>query len=117
MTDLQPALYPDLIMPDTTDKTIEEQFNEFMDANPWVLRWFTSHALHLVDVGHKRIGINMLREVFRYESMLGTDDPNSTYKINNNYAPYLARRLAAADPRLADVFEFRRSRADETETA
>lgn len=117
--DAQPSLFDDavirpLIAPQTNGEDTEQQFYAFLRANPWVFGWFKRRALELVHRGYQRIGINMLTEVFRYELMQTTYDPSSSYKINNNYAPFMARELARSDVRLRDVFEFRRSVADKS---
>jgi hypothetical protein len=40
-----------------------------------------------------------------------TDDPNSDFKINNNYAPYYARLIIDENPQWGDVFELRTIRS------
>lgn len=113
----QPSLFsdaamPQLVAPASTGGDTEDSYREFLRLNPWVIDWFARRALDLVERGYSRIGINMLCEVFRYEQMRSTLDTNSGYKINNNYAPYLARELMRLYPALDGKFEVRRSRAD-----
>ena len=61
----------------------------------------------LVNRGRRRIGINMLFEVLRWNYYMETDDPNSDFKINNNYAPYYSRLIIDENPQWANVFELR----------
>jgi len=41
-----------------------------------------------------------------------TDDPNSDFKINNNYAPYYSRLIIANNPTWEKVFELREIRSN-----
>jgi hypothetical protein len=61
--------------------------------------------------GRRKVGIKMLMEVLRWNYQMQTQDPNSDFKINNNYAPYYARLLIQNNPTWADVFELRTIRS------
>ena len=56
--------------------------------------------------GRERIGIGMLYEVLRWETMVG-DLSGTTYKLNNNHRSRYARMIADREPGLADIFETR----------
>jgi hypothetical protein len=53
----------------------------------------------------------MLLEVLRWNYYMKTDDPNSDFKINNNYAPYYARLLIEKHPEWSDLFQLREMRS------
>lgn len=88
--------------------TIQEAFDRFHQANPWVAVELRGMALDLVDAGHERVGIGMLFEVLRWRYMRATTDTSSTFRLNNNYRSRYARLLADECPALDGVFETRR---------
>lgn len=87
--------------------TIEEAFLNFHQANPWVYRALVQLARDMVRRGRRRIGIGMLFEVLRWQWTLGTVDPASDFKLNNNYRSRYARLIMATEHDLGDVFETR----------
>lgn len=92
-------------------ETIEGQFLAFHAANPWVYRELVKLARQLVARGRRRIGMKMLFEVLRWEWYMRTDDPSSSWKLNNNYTARYARLIEGTEPDLAGVFETRELRA------
>jgi hypothetical protein len=96
----------------STELTPAERFEEFNRRNPQVYSALESMAREIVNRGRRKIGIKMLFEVLRWNYYLETDDPNSDFKINNNYAPYYARLIIANNPNWEDVFELRTIRSN-----
>ena len=88
-----------------------DNFDEFHRLNPQVADILEDMADELISRGRNRVGIKMLMEVLRWNYQMKTDDPNSDFKINNNYAPYYARLLIERNPTWADVFELRTIRS------
>ena len=88
-----------------------DKFDEFHRLNPQVADILEDMADELISRGRNRVGIKMLMEVLRWNYQMKTDDPNSDFKINNNYAPYYARLLIERNPKWADVFELRTIRS------
>lgn len=86
--------------------SLEEQFALFHQANPHVYQALRQLAIQLAQRGHRRIGIKMLFEVLRWQYALRTDDPNSEFKLNNNYTSFYAR-LLDQEPELNGRFELR----------
>jgi len=87
------------------DKTTEEKFQEFHQSNPHVYNRMVELTRSLVDKGHRKVGISMIFEVLRWQHLLETDDPNSKYKLCNNYKPYYSRLIMAQEPELDGVFD------------
>lgn len=89
--------------------TLEERFEEFHDKNPHVYVALVKLARQLMARGHKKIGIAMLWEVLRWQSMLQTEgDP---FKLNNDYKSRYARLIMAIEPDLEGVFDLRELKA------
>lgn len=83
----------------------EMRFEEFCEAHPEVFSRLRSMALALKARGFKRYGLRALWEAMRYDASVQTgEDP---YKLNNNLAPLMARKLMAEEPSLAGFFETR----------
>lgn len=96
----------------STELRPAEKFEQFHKLNPQVALSLENMAQDLIRRGRKRVGIKMLLEVLRWNYQMKTDDPNSDFKINNNYAPYYARLLIERHPTWADVFELRMIRSN-----
>ena len=90
--------------------TAEEKFLAWHNENKHVYLQLRQLALEWVDAGHDHCSVDLLFNALRWQSGLRTKgDP---YLLNNDFrAPY-ARLLMASEPRLAGVFEVRRSRHD-----
>jgi hypothetical protein len=96
---------------DDGKKTIQQQFEEFHAANPMVFELLERFTQQAVDRGRRRIGIRMLWERVRWEVMLGTEDMNSDYKINDHYHSRYVRLLISTHPEWETLFELRKLRA------
>ena len=84
---------------------LEMKFWEFHKNNPQVYVTLVRLARELKDTGHRKIGIGMLFEVVRWQTMLRTEgDP---YKMNNNYRSRYARLIMENEPDLEDIFDLR----------
>lgn len=90
--------------------SIQDRFEAFNRANPWVFTALHRLALDLVNRGQRKLGIGMLVEVVRWQYALSTADPSSPFKINNDYRSRFARLLIERDPRLDGRFELRELR-------
>ncbi len=91
--------------------TPADKFEEYHRLNPQVCSALEQMARDLINKGRRKVGIKMLMEVLRWNYQMKTEDPNSDFKINNNYAPYYARLLIERNPQWADVFELRAIRS------
>lgn len=92
--------------------TITERFDAFDAANPQVMLRLATMARALKERGIRRYGIQALFEVLRYQSALRTSDPNSAFKLNNDYAAPYAREIMRRFPDLDGFFSVRRSQTD-----
>ena len=89
-------------------ESIQEAFDRFHAANPWVYTELRSMTLELVRAGRDRIGMKMLFEVLRWRWLRATTDTSSTFHLNNSYTSRYARLIAENTPELEGVFETRR---------
>ncbi len=96
----------DAFEPTPQKKTIQESFEAFHNANPWILRELLKMTDDLIDKGQKNVGINMLFEVLRW-SHIQTVRDESKFKLNNNYAPRYVRLIEQVRPDLIGVFNKR----------
>jgi hypothetical protein len=96
--------------PDDDDGDPEVKFNNFHAKNPAVYENMVKMARDLRATGHKRIGMQMLIEVIRWQSMIQTTDAD--FKLNNDYGAYYARRIMAENPALDGIFETRKIRSE-----
>lgn len=92
--------------------TSADKFEEFHRLNPQVYSTLESMTRELVNRGRGKIGIKMLFEVLRWNYYMSTNDPNSDFKINNNYAPYYARLILENHPEWDGIFELRTIRSN-----
>lgn len=114
VTDVSQAARSVLTLFDVVDlphtATPRERFEAFHQRNPRVLTELERMTALMVRRGRKRIGIKMLFEVLRWNYYLTTDDPDSEYRLNNNYTAYYARLIIARHPEWGDVFVLRETR-------
>lgn len=89
---------------DVAPKPLRERADEWMDANPEAMGLFIRFAKDMIE-RNKRFGAKALAERVRWECAVMTR--GDTFKINNNFTAYVARRLIAMYPRLASLMETR----------
>lgn len=92
--------------PSRPGQTIQEAFEAFHKANPWVYLALVQLTADWTRKGHKRIGIGMLTEVIRWQYGRQTVSVDG-FKINNNFRSRYVRLLIADHPEWADVFSLR----------
>lgn len=91
------------------DSTLQARFREFHYKNPQVCTSLIRLARELKGKGHRKIGIGMLFEVIRWQTMLQTTgDP---YKLNNSYRSRYARMIMDSTPDLEGIFDLRELRS------
>lgn len=87
------------------DPTLRDLAEDWIEANPEAMALFRRFADEMRCRG-KRFGIGQLTERVRWECAVTTR--GDTFKINNNYRAYIARRLIEDDPRLEGLIETRK---------
>lgn len=89
-------------------RTIEARFVAFHAEHPEVLAKLRELALGLVRRGHRHLGIGVLWETLRYQTLLGyRPDEAEPYRLNDHYRSRYARLLMETTPELEGVFETR----------
>ena len=106
MTQLDLTFTP-LVKPTAKPGSIQDKFLSFHEANPHVYKNLVSMARKLKSKGIKKIGIGMLFESLRWHYLLETDDPESDYKLNNNYRSRYARLIMSTEDDLFGIFNLR----------
>lgn len=109
MTAVDLELFPIETPEYDADLTIQERYEAWRDANPWVIPWMARRAEQWVAAGGKRVSVKHLAEVLRasYFEVVRTDE----FRVNNNATSRLARDIIARYPHLADAIETRELRA------
>lgn len=91
--------------------TLAERFERFDSENPHVYKALLDLAREWKRrMSDQRVGIGALFEVARWRIMLATNDP--TFKLNNSYRAFYARKLMLHNPDLSGMFQLRFSEAD-----
>jgi hypothetical protein len=95
----------------TSTKTIQEKFEEFHAANPWVYAELVKLARRARDRGARKVGMKMLVEIVRWRRYMATQDFNSGFKVNNIYTSRYVRLIEDQEPDLRGLFETRELKA------
>lgn len=104
-----PSLFPEL-KPAPTSGTINERFEAFNAANPWVADELEKLANVELRHGDGRIGIKYLIEVLRWNYRRGTT--GQPFRISNDFTSRYARLLVDRRPEFAGLFEMRTIRRE-----
>ena len=97
------------------EKTLDEKFEEFLatDAGQSVYNAAVDRALKLKKHGLNRYEIKGILAAIRYDRTIAAGEDR--FKINNNHASRLARRIMQEHKELAGFFETRKLSADKPE--
>jgi len=90
--------------------TSAEAFAAYHEENPAIYAKLVEFATAAVNAGATHVGIGMLYERLRWYTKI--EARQDTFKVNNNYRAFYARKIMAEHPRLAGIFETRASKAD-----
>lgn len=110
-TATQTARQPDLdfeplVEPESEQtESIQEDFEAFHAANPWVLTALEKLTREHLETGARRCGIGMLWEVIRWKYVSATRGDD--FKANNNFRSRYVRLLIERHPEWAVVFNVR----------
>ena len=86
---------------------MQRQASEYHKKYPLVWRWFVRYTVQLIDKGFKHYGAKSIFERIRWETDIPDVTGKSTFKINNNYTSFYARRFVKFYPEHKDFFLFR----------
>lgn len=110
MTDqLDLFMAPLVDTPPTVGLTIDEAFEQFHAANPWVYDALVTLTRDYTTRNKRRVGIKMMFEVLRWQYHRRTI--GDTFKLNNNFSSRYARKIMAEHEDLAEAFETRELRS------
>jgi hypothetical protein len=90
--------------------SIQQRFEDFDAANPWVYLELVRMARQARANGARRLGIGQLFEVLRWQTAMTTRSWDG-FKLNNSLRSRYARMIMDREPDLADIFETRELRA------
>ena len=103
-----PGLEP-LVTPEyAPELTIQQRYEAWAAANPWVLPTVEHLIAAWLAAGHKRASLKQVWEVIRYQYGRTTGD---RFKANNNWTSRVARDVLARHPEWADSIETRELRS------
>lgn len=85
--------------------SLRERFEQFHEQNPQVFAALRQEALHLRRHGVHRWGIASLFERLRWLTAIETG--GDSFRLNNDYRAFYARKLMDETPELAGFFEVR----------
>jgi len=80
-------------------------FEKFHSENPEIYEELIKQARALKAMGREKYGVKSLFEVIRWHRAMNTRGDD--FKLNNNHAPFYARRIMAREPDLDGFFEIR----------
>lgn len=89
---------------------IQKAFEEFHASNPHVYTSLARLARQAKARGHRRIGIELLFAVLRWESLLATESTDG-FKLNDHMTSRYSRLLMAQEPDLEGMFAVRQLRS------
>lgn len=87
------------------DSKLQQKFEKYHKENPQVLEALIRMTDQAIAKGHNRLGMDLLFNVLRWESMIATTGDD--YKINNSYSSRYVRLIEQIRPDLIGVFEKR----------
>lgn len=100
----------------TRAEEMDEQAEAFHKANPKVAQLFMQFTKEMIHRGFKNYSVSAVFERIRWETDQADGDGKSSFKVNNNYKAWYARRFMEALPE-HDGFFRTRSRTSEKKQA
>lgn len=91
------------------ERTIQaiRKFEEYHRLNPHIYDKVKEYSLQVHATGRQHFGIRQIWERLRWYVMIESNDPNSVFRLCNNYTPFYARKLMADVPELKGFFTLR----------
>ena len=92
----------------TRAEEMDAQAEAFHKANPEVARLFMHFTKQMISRGFKNYSSMSIIQRIRWETDQANVEGQSSFKINNNYAPWYARRFMEAFPEYEGFFRTRK---------
>lgn len=92
----------------TKTRDYQAETNIWIQENPQMWAMFQNFARQML-VLKKKFGVQLIVERVRWEAKIKYD---GDFKINNSYAPYIARRLMVEIPGLETLIQIRTAKDD-----
>ncbi|WP_316521101.1 hypothetical protein [Kitasatospora brasiliensis] len=92
--------------------TIQERFEQFHGANPWVLTELERLTAECIEARFATISLGMLFELVRYSYGRATLGSDGDFRLNNDFRSRYARLLIELHPEWAPRIEVRALRTD-----
>lgn len=86
---------------------LDLDFAAFHAENPHVYAELVAMARRARKQGHQKLGIGMLWEVLRWNTLFSTQKDPAGFKLNNDLRSRYAREIQAREPDLAGIFDTR----------
>lgn len=93
--------------PLVSQRSIDQRFHDFHEANPGVYAELVSMARQMKARGYHRIGIELIWSAYRWNRMMRTSPDEYGFKLNDHFRSRYARLIMAREPDLADFFQIR----------
>lgn len=97
----------------TRTDEMREQVTRFHKEHPFVWDLFKRFTFEVIGKGMKHYSVNAIFERIRWEHDITRIDPRASFKLNNNYRAFYARRFMAAFPEYDGFFHTRKQTSDE----
>lgn len=91
----------------TRQEEIDRQAAEFSAKHPIVSRLFVQFTFEAIERGFANYSVNAIFERIRWETDQADSDGRSTFKLNNNYRSWFARRFMQRYPQYNGFFRTR----------
>lgn len=91
---------------------LHEQAARYIHENPELYEQFKKFTFQAIHAGRDRIGAMLIIQRIRWDTMLSG---NNSYKINNNFGPYMARKFMEEYPAHAGIFTTRKNKKEKGE--
>lgn len=92
----------------TRAEEINEQAEAFHIKNPEVSRLFVIFTQQMIDRGFKHYSVAAIFDRIRWETDQADSNGGSTFKLNNNYKAWYARKFMEAFPEHDGFFRTRK---------
>jgi hypothetical protein len=90
--------------------TPAQRFERWLEANGRIYDLFREYARQVRAAGHRRFSADAIVHRIRWHMMVETTPTpgDDGYKLNNDFTPYLARKLMLDDESFRGFFELRK---------